>query len=786
MSINHQSQNTNSPILSAQPPIKQEDHLKINEPPKSSVGLTAVASALQHVVKYTKTREALTVLNHLNQKNGIDCPGCAWPESSDHRSMLGEYCENGVKAIAEEIQDQLIGADFFSQHTIKDLLAMSDFELGKQGRLIEPLYLDGDCSLDDTLKYQSISWDQAFTLIAQELSNLKSADEAMFYTSGRTSNEAAFLYQLFVREFGTNNLPDCSNMCHESSGQALNQTLGIGKGSVTLDDFDRAEVILVIGQNPGTNHPRMLSALEKCKENGGKIITINPLPEAGLMKFVNPQRPVKVLKGGTALSDIFLQLKLNQDVPLLKALIKSLMDLDEENPELGIIDHDFIAKNTVHYSEYHASMQEIDIDGLIAQSAVDRGAFDEAVKLLAQSKRIIACWAMGLTQHLNAVENIKEVVNLLLIKGAIGKPGAGTCPVRGHSNVQGDRTMGIWEAPPQAFLDRIEKRYGFTPPQGHGFNVVEAIEAMSKNQGKVLIAMGGNFLSATPDTDFTAMALRQLSLSVHISTKLNRSHLIHGKKALILPCLGRTEIDLQKEGKQFVSVENSMGVVQSSEGRLNPKSKLLLSEPAIVANMADHYFRVAQKQSKVSWLKLIENYDLIRDEIEAVIPGFDRYNQRVRQPSGFSLPNGAREGVFKTDVQKAKFTVTQIPKFDLKSDEFLMMTIRSHDQYNTTIYGLDDRYRGISQGRRVVLINAEDLKRLSFEAGDMVDIITEYEGQIRKVESFKLVSYPIPSQCLASYFPETNPLIPLALHAKGSKTPVSKSFVVKLIPRPTL
>jgi molybdopterin-dependent oxidoreductase alpha subunit len=765
--------------LSAQVPIQKEQP-KISPPPQSSVGLSAVTSALEHVFKYTKPREALTVLNLLNQQKGIDCPGCAWPDPKDHRSKLGEYCENGVKAVAEEIQEATIGKAFFQKYTISDLLNMSDFELGKAGRLIEPMILKGDAALDSNLKYEPISWTEAFELCAKAMGDLSDPNEAVFYTSGRTSNEAAYLYQLFVRQLGTNNLPDCSNMCHESSGKALIQTLGIGKGSVTLEDFDEAEVILVIGQNPGTNHPRMLSALERCKENGGKIISINPLPEAGLIKFVNPQRPIKLLKGGTALCDLFLQVKINADVPLLKAIMKGLVELDSQNPNLGVLDHAFMKEKTLGGDAVFEDLKQYDFESLVIQSGVERSLVKQAIDLLAGSKKIIACWAMGLTQHLNAVENIKEVVNLLLMKGAIGKPGAGTCPVRGHSNVQGDRTMGIWEAPPEAFLDRLGHRYGFSPPRAHGYHVVSAIEAMDQEKVKFFFAMGGNFLSATPDTEFTGNALRKVDFTIHVSTKLNRSHLVHGKTALILPCLGRTEIDIQKNGAQFVSVENSMGVVQLSQGRLNPKSKDLMSEPAIVANLADAYFRYTGKSTNVHWLALIEDYDRIRTEIQSVIPGFDRYNERVREANGFALPNGAREGIFKTAQEKANFTVVALPNLLVKADEFVMMTIRSHDQYNTTIYGLDDRYRGIQQGRRVVLINPMDLSEKGFKDGDLVDLESCYEGVTRQVQSFRLVSYPITKGCLATYFPETNPLIPITLCAIQSHTPVSKSVIVKI------
>lgn len=749
----------------------QTEQLKIKKPQAKAGGVAAVRSALSHTNKYMDGAAARKTLFKVNQHGGFDCPGCAWPDPDDERSKLGEYCENGAKAIAEEASKKTIGADFFAQHSVQDLRGWSDFELGKAGRLAEPMVLRKGAS-----HYEPISWDDAFQLTAQELNSLAHPDEAIFYTSGRTSNEAAFLYQLFVRQFGTNNLPDCSNMCHESSGKALGKTLGIGKGSVTLPDFYEAEVVIVIGQNPGTNHPRMLSALERCKENGGKIITINPLPEAGLQNFVHPQKPGKIIGGGTKLTDLFLPVKINGDIALLKALMLLLFNEEKQAPG-AIFDFDFIQAKTLGYESFITDLQKYDFNELVEACGVDRALLKQAADLLRRKSKIIVCWAMGLTQHENGVANIQEVVNLLLLKGSIGKPGAGTCPVRGHSNVQGDRTVGITEEPSKAFLDKLGSAFNFEPPQKHGYSVVEAIKAMYERKAKVFFALGGNFLSASPDTNYTAKSLRNCTLTVHVSTKLNRSHLVHGEQALILPCLGRTNIDEQANGQQFVSVENSMGVVHSSEGILPPFSEQLKSEPAIIAGLAK---ATLKDKSTADWDQLIADYDHVRDAIEQVIPGFEDYNQRVRERGGFYLPNGAREQNFHTESGKAHFTLNKVPQSSLESGEYIMMTIRSHDQFNTTIYGLDDRYRGIYNGRRVVMMNQEDIKALNLKQGDVVDLVGTYQGTVRRAPRFTVVTYPIPQRCVATYFPEANVLVPIDSYEKTSKTPASKKVIIRI------
>ena len=744
--------------------------LKITKPAINSVGFGAIKSSLGQVSKYMDLSKAIKLSRKINQKGGFDCPGCAWPDPDDERSSLGEFCENGIKAIAEEAQNKTIGAKFFAEYSVEELATWSDFEIGKSGRLAEPLYLSQGAS-----HYRPISWNEAFEKVGQHLNALNHPDEAVFYTSGRTTNEAAFLYQLFVREFGTSNLPDCSNMCHEASGSALTETLGIGKGSVTLDDLYKAEIVMVIGQNPGTNHPRMLTALEKCKRNGGKIIAINPLPEAGLIKFTNPQNPIKMLTGGTAIADVFVPIKINGDVAFIKALLLKL--LEKEEAVGHVFDKEFIEEHTYGYDEFIADLKTYDFKSCLEASGVDLNVFNEVLNLIVNHNKIICCWAMGLTQHENAVDNIRELVNLLLLKGSIGKEGAGTCPVRGHSNVQGDRTVGIWEAAPQAFLDKIELKYGFKPTAKHGYSVIDAIKAMYKKQAKVFFGLGGNFISAVPDTNYSAQALANCNLTVHVSTKLNRSHLVTGKEALILPCLGRTEKDYQKTGLQIQSVENSMGIVSSTKGILEPCSKNLLSEVAVVCGIANATLKT---RSKVNWLQYKDDYNLVRDDIAEVVSGFEDYNNRIKLPSGFYLPNAARKRRFKTQTGKANFSINKLPRWQLEADELIMMTIRSHDQFNTTIYGLDDRYRGVFNERRIVFMNSMDMKERDLLEGQIVDLKSIYKGETRMAKNFKVVQYNIPKSCCATYFPETNVLVPLDCFAHTAKTPASKSIRIKV------
>jgi molybdopterin-dependent oxidoreductase alpha subunit len=737
----------------------------------AAAGLPAVVSSLKQVMKEAGIARGLTALFNVNKKGGFDCPSCAWPDPDDERSGLGEYCENGARAVAEEATSKRLTPDFFASHSIADLASLSDHEIGKQGRIAQPMYLP-----QGGTHYVPISWNAAIDRIAKTLNNLASPDEAIFYTSGRTSNEAAFLYQLFVREYGTNNLPDCSNMCHESSGVALGESLGIGKGSVTLADLYQAEVIIILGQNPGTNHPRMLSALQKAKANGAVIISINPLPETGLMGFNNPQTLRGVLGINTPITDIFLQVKINGDMALLQAIEALLLQEEDKNPG-SVFDLDFIKKNTEGIDAFLQHLRTLNIDELLKSAGVDLSLVREVVDVLKRKKKIIACWAMGLTQHKNAVDTIKEIVNLILLKGSIGKPGAGTCPVRGHSNVQGDRTMGIYERPSKAFLDSLERVFHFDPPRKPGYDVVQAIAAMHHRKAKIFIAMGGNFLSASPDTSFTARALKNCDLTVQISTKLNRSHLVHGKEALILPCLSRSDKDIQSSGIQFVSCENSMGVVQMSKGVLNPISKDLLSEPTLVCKLAK---ATLGDRTKVNWDKYMSDYDSIRNDIEQTIPGFERYNERVRQPSGFYLPNCNREGRFDTATQKGYFNISKVQQTVLAEDELMMMTIRSHDQFNTTVYGLNDRYRGIYNERRVILMNQSDINHRGLQEGDVVDLHNYHDNTERIAHRFIVVAYPIPERCCATYFPEGNVLVPLTSVAEKSNTPTSKMVIIRV------
>jgi molybdopterin-dependent oxidoreductase alpha subunit len=739
--------------------------LKLSKPKAVAAGIPAVWSSAKHVFGAMGIARGLTALNNLNQKGGIDCPGCAWPDPDDERSGIAEYCENGAKAIAEEATSRKLDEHFFANNSVHELSTLTDYEIGKKGRVAQPMHLAAGAT-----HYTPISWASAFELIAQHLNSLQSPHEAVFYTSGRTSNEAAFLYQLFVRAYGTNNLPDCSNMCHESSGVALGETLGIGKGSVTLQDFYQAEVIIVLGQNPGTNHPRMLSALQKAKENGATIISVNPIVETGLLGFANPQELKGALGIKAKLTDVYAQVAINGDLPLLQAINYLLL-------QNQAVDNEFVQQHTSGFENYATHIKALQFNLLVQQCGLTIQQVQQIADVIANKSKIIACWAMGLTQHKNAVATIQEVVNMLLLRGSIGKPGAGTCPVRGHSNVQGDRTMGIYEKPSEAFLNNIQRVYQFDPPRAHGYDVVDCIKAMHAGTAKVFIAMGGNFLSATPDTEYTAEALQRTQLTVQVSTKLNRSHLIHGKQALILPCFARTDADVIGTEAQFVSVENSMGIVHSSKGKLTPISKQLMSEPAIVCAMAS---AVLGHKYNIPWQAYALHYDNIRNDIEKTIAGFDAYNIRVRQPEGFYLPNGARNNKYYTSTGKAQFSINTHTPITLANNELLMMTIRSHDQFNTTIYGLNDRYRGIHNERRVILMNEEDMQILNLQKLDVVDIHNNTDGVARVATRFIVLPYSIPRQCVATYFPETNVLVPINSTALRSNTPTSKSVVVTL------
>ncbi len=744
-------------------PVQDAPH--VTAPQHAAAGLPAVAHTMKAARAQMGARRTALTLLRVNQKQGFDCPGCAWPEG-DHRHTF-EFCENGAKAVAEEATLRRVTPEFFAEHPVADLARRSGYWLGQQGRITQPVYL-----ADGAEHYQAIPWERAFELIAEELNALDTPDQAVFYTSGRTSNEAAFLFQLFAREFGTNNLPDCSNMCHESSGSALTETLGVGKGSVLLDDLHQAELIIVAGQNPGTNHPRMLSALEKAKRGGARIVSVNPLPEAGLERFKNPQTATGLAGPGTPLADLHLPIRLGGDQALFRALGRLLLEADA-------VDHDFIAEHTHGFDAYRAAARAADWDETERATGLTRAEIDRLFALVAASRRTVVCWAMGLTQHKHAVATIREVVNFLLLQGNVGRPGAGVCPVRGHSNVQGDRTMGIFERPAPAFLDALRDEFGFEPPREHGLDVVRAIRALRDGRAHVFFAMGGNFVAATPDTDVTEAAVRRARLTVHVSTKLNRSHAVTGARALILPTLGRTEKDRQAAGEQFVTVEDSMGMVHASRGNLAPASPHLLSEPAIVSRLAR---AVLGPHSTVPWADFEHDYDLIRDRIARVVPGFDDFNAKVRRPGGFTLPHAPRDSrTFPTATGKANFTAAPVEYPKVPQGRLLLQTLRSHDQYNTTIYGLDDRYRGIRNGRRVVLVHPDDAAAAGLADGDYADLVSEWtDGSERRAPGFRVVPYPTPRGCAAAYYPETNVLIPLDHTADTSNTPAAKSVVIRL------
>ncbi|MCW2587622.1 MAG: oxidoreductase alpha (molybdopterin) subunit [Mycobacterium sp.] len=741
-----------------------------------AAGVKAVMVSLHRGLEQMGPVRTAAALSRLNQRHGFDCPGCAWPEEPGGRKVA-EFCENGAKAVAEEATKRRVTPEFFARHSVSDLAGQPEYWLSQQGRITHPMALaPGDTH------YRPIEWDDAYRLIAEHLNGLASPDEACFYTSGRTSNEAAFLYQLLVRSFGTNNLPDCSNMCHESSGTALTDSIGIGKGSVTVDDIVHADCILIAGQNPGTNHPRMLSILEKAKANGTKIIAVNPLPEAGLMRFKDPQKVNGVVGHGVPIADEFVQIRLGGDMALFAGLGRLLLEAEDGAPGT-VVDRDFIAGHCAGFDEYEKQTRTIDLDTVVEATGIGREQLERIAEMLRASQRTVFCWAMGLTQHRHAVATIGEATNLLLMRGMIGKPGAGVCPVRGHSNVQGDRTMGIWEQMPEEFLAALDSRFGITSPRTHGHDVVDAIRAMRDGRAKVFIGMGGNFASATPDTDVTEAALRSCALTVQISTKLNRSHVVHGRTALILPTLGRTDRDIQAGGKQLVSVEDSMSMVHLSRGSLHPPSEHLRSEVAIVCELARTLLGQAHP---VPWERFAGNYDQIRDAIADVVPGCTDYNTRVREPDGFQLPHPPRDTrEFPTATGKANFAVNPLEWLPVPEGRLILQTLRSHDQYNTTIYGLDDRYRGVKGGRRVIFVNPADIASLGLTESARVDLISEFTdaaGHVeeRRAKDFLIVPYSTPVGNAASYYPETNPLVPLDHTAARSNTPVSKAIVIRL------
>jgi molybdopterin-dependent oxidoreductase alpha subunit len=734
-------------------------------------GLGSALTAVRRSVRDMGIVRATQVLSRLNQEAGPDCPGCGWPDPAERAAI--EFCENGAKAVAHEATRRRVDPAFFEGHSVSELLARTDHWLEQQGRLTHPVWKPKGSD-----HYESISWDAAFARIGEVLRGLDAPDQAIFYTSGRTSNEAAFLYQLFVRQFGTNNLPDCSNMCHEPSSTALSEVIGVGKGTVGLTDFERADAIFVLGQNPGTNHPRMMTTLRSASKRGCRIVSINPLRERALVRFSHPQSPGDLLRGGTDITDLFLQVRIGGDVAALRGIQKALLALEVQRSG-RVLDWSFIREYTRGFDAFRAEVDRTSWGEIEEASGVSQRAFAEAAEIYASAQRVIACWAMGLTQHRHGVANVREVANLLLLGGHIGKPGAGPCPVRGHSNVQGDRTMGICERPKPEFLDALAREFYMEPPREPGLDTVAAIGAMHEGRARVFVSLGGNFAVATPDREFTHAALRRCQLTVQISTKLNRSHLVSGDEAILLPCLGRTERDVQAAGPQFVTVEDSMSVVHRSQGGLAPASPHLKSEPAIVAGMAR---AVLNSATSVPWEELVANYDRIRDRIANVVPGFEDMNRRVRQPGGFVLPSGARERRFETPSGKAHFSVNDLPREELEKGQLLMTTIRSHDQFNTTIYGFDDRYRGISGERRVVLLNPDDIQQLGIRADQRVDLSSHFRGEVRVARGFRVVPYDLPRRCAATYFPESNALVPVGSYDEGSRTPAFKSVVISVAP----
>ena len=740
----------------------QEERLKIGKPKQVAAGFAGVSKSFGIGLGEAGMRRTWGAMRTVNKFDGYDCPGCAWPDPDDHRSGF-EFCENGAKAFATEATKKRVTASFFAEHSVQSLSEQSDMWLDKQGRLTEPMFLR-----DGSNHYEPITWGDAFRLISDSVGSLDTADEAVLYTSGRTSNEAAFLWGTLARQIGTNNLPDCSNMCHESSGYALTEVIGIGKGTVRLSCFEKADLILVIGQNPGTNHPRMLTALANCKRSGGSVVSINPLEETGMRRFKHPQEMLRMFGSGTKIADDHFPVKINGDAALLKGVMKVVL-------EEGDLNWDFIDTHTEGFEELKQDIERTEWEDIVTGSGNSKERVLKLGKAVSNSKNLIICWAMGLTQHKNSVSVIQEIVNLLLMGGHFGRPGAGACPVRGHSNVQGDRTVGIQHNPKPEFVDRLEKATGITVTNKGGYDTVEAVRAMLDKKVRLFMGMGGNIVSAMSDTEQVATGMHNVDLTVQISTKLNRSHLVTGREALILPCLGRTEIDQQLSGEQFVTVENSMGVVHKSRGSLEPASTHLLSEPAIVTGIGAACFG----SEPFDWAGLLQDYDSIRDVIEQVIPGFLDYNSRVRVDGGFYLPNGPRDGPFwDTKSGKANFTVHGLPDSVSQDGQFTMMTVRSHDQYNTTIYGMDDRYRGIYGARRVVLMNPSDMSELGIKAGDEVDLTSHFQDRSISAPSWKVVPYQIPKGDICTYFPEANVLVPLDSVAEGSNTPTSKSVAV--------
>ena len=755
--------------------------LRIGRASEEAAGIPAIWNTMVYGIGEAGLIRATEAFLKINHVTGFDCQSCAWP-SPDKKRKIFEFCENGAKALSDESTKKRVGPEFFAQHSIADLAAQSDYWLNQQGRLTSPMVRHANAT-----HYEPIAWPEAFAMIAEELNGLDSPDQASFYTSGKTTNEPAFLLQLFARQFGTNNLPDCSNMCHESSGVAMVETLGVGKGAATLEDIESSELIFIFGNNPGTNHPRMLTSLQKAKDQGAKIIVVNPLPEVSMMRVINPnpqdypnplELPFVLLGKGQGLADLYLPVRVNGDVAAIKGILKDLFERERAG-RISAIDREFIQTYTEGFEALLADVEAASWEEIEENSGLTRNQMRVAADMYAASKKTIIAWCLGVTQHRNGVDNVSMIVNLLLVGGNIGRPGAGTVCVRGHSNVQGDRTMGVWERPPKPFLEALGKEFNFAPPQKWGYDTIETLHAMFDGDVKVFFAISGNFLSNVPDTVYSAHAMQRCKLTAHVSTKLNRSHLITGERALILPCLGRSEEDLQATGKQFLTVEDSMGIINPSEGFFRPASPGLLSDVAIIANLAH---ATLGTRTTTNWLGFAANYNLIRDAISRVIPGFENFNERLAKEKFFYLPNGVKHRIFKTSSGKAKLSVCPIPKHDLQPDEFLLTTIRSHDQFNSTVYGLNDRYRGVFDGRRVLFLNPLDMEARNLRAGQIVDIYSHFEGQVRKAPRFAIVPYAIARGSAAAYYPETNVLISICSVAAKSNQPAAKSIRITLAP----
>jgi len=761
--------------MTRKPPVEDvtEGHIEVSKPKTWTAGMPGIIHSMGPAFTQMGVSRSLKALSAMNQKDGFDCMSCAWPDA-DHRATVA-FCENGAKALTWEATPITVPSGFWAEKSIDDLRAMSGYWLGMQGRLVEPVHKPAGQN-----HYRPVSWDDAFSIIARKLNGLDSPDQAAFYTSGRTANETAFIYQLFVRAFGTNNLPDCSNMCHESTGYAMGQTIGIGKSTVSYGDFAKADLVIIMGQNPGSNHPRMLNALEEAKEAGADIVAVNPLPEAGLMRYKNPQRVKGIIGKGTGLADQYLQIRIGGDMALMQAVSKRVLDAEAANPGT-VLDHQFLEEHCQGLEGLKAHLAHLDERAVLEATGLRVEEIDELAARYLKAEKVIITWAMGLTQHKKAVPTIKEIINLLLLRGNIGRPGAGASPIRGHSNVQGDRTMGIWERMPPAFLDALENEFGFNPPRESGVDSVAAIRGMRDGDIKVWIALGGNLVAAISDTAVAEAAMQNTEMTVQISTKLNRSHVVVGDEALILPTMGRSEIDIQAGGPQFVSVEDSVCAVRPSRGRVDPVSPNLLSEVSIVTRLAR---AVLGDKVAVDWAGFERSYDLIREHISRVVKGCAGYNRQIRQDGGFILPNGPRDTrTFPTPTGRAMLTVNDLEHIACPPGRLLLQSMRAHDQFNTTIYSLNDRYRGIKKGRQVIFVNPADLAELGIADGELVDVHSEFTDNVDRVlRHFRVVAYPSARGCAAAYFPEANALVPLESVAEGSNTPASKSVVVRLEP----